>query len=167
LVWYVRALEEVLIRAAGELGVQATRKTAPAYAKASAGRPTDKRQFYTGVWVGEEKLAAIGVHVSRWVTSHGFAFNVTTDLSHFDFIVPCGIPDKSVTSLERLAGRQKKQIPRPEGIGARDDSAKRELMAAVKAAVVRQFGEVFGRAMQPVETETWEAWVGAQQAAAS
>ena len=67
-VWYVRALEEVLIRAAAEFGVEAARKAAPA----------TKRQLYTGVWVGEEKLAAIGVHVSRWVTSHGFAFNVTT-----------------------------------------------------------------------------------------
>ncbi|MFQ5738082.1 MAG: lipoyl(octanoyl) transferase LipB, partial [Acidobacteriota bacterium] len=82
-VWYLRALEEVLIRTARELGVAADRRSAPA----------GKRPFYTGVWVGEEKLAAIGVHISRWVTSHGFAFNLTTDLSYFDLIVPCGIPD--------------------------------------------------------------------------
>jgi lipoate-protein ligase B len=92
-VWYVRQLEEAMIRATSDFGIQATRKT---------GR--------TGVWVdvpgvGEEKLAAIGVHISRWVTSHGFAYNVVTDLRYFDLIVPCGIPDKRPTSLERLLGR--------------------------------------------------------------
>jgi len=152
-VWYVRSLEEVLIRAARDFGLEAKRRQGPA----------GKRPFYTGVWMGEEKLAAIGVHISRWVTSHGFAFNVTTDLSHFDLIVPCGIADKGVTSLERLLGRQKKQIPR----SARDDSAERELMAAVKAAVVNHFGEVFDRQMKPIAPETWEAWIGAQQATAS
>lgn len=85
---YVRDLEEVLIRTAGEYGV-------------TAGRIDG----LTGVWVGQEKLAAIGVRIARWVTSHGFAFNVTTDLEYFKMIVPCGIADRGVTSLERLLGR--------------------------------------------------------------
>ena len=146
--WYVRALEEVLIRAAAEFGVEAARKAAPA----------SKRQLYTGVWAGEEKLAAIGVHLSRWVTSHGFAFNVTTDLSYFDLIVPCGLADKGVTSLE-------KQVPRLRASRfARDDNS---MMNTAKAAVVKHFGKVFSREMQNIEAETWEAWVGAHAPTAS
>jgi len=141
-VWYVRSLEEVLIRTAQELGLVAVRQ------------PTarEKRQLYTGVWVGEEKLAAIGIHVSRWVTSHGFALNVTADLSYFDLIVPCGIREKGVTSVEQLRGTEQ-SAP--------------DLMKEVKAAVIKQFGEVFGREMAPLASETWEARVGAEQAAAS
>jgi lipoyl(octanoyl) transferase len=85
---YVRDLEEVLIRAAADYGVDAGRV-----------------EGLTGVWVGRDKLAAIGVRISRWITSHGFAFNVTTDLDYFNLIVPCGIADRGVTSLERLLGR--------------------------------------------------------------
>ena len=84
---YVRDLEEVLIRAVGDFGVIAGR---------SAG--------LTGVWVGDAKLAAIGVRIARWVTSHGFALNVSTNLDHFRLIVPCGIADKTVTSLDELSG---------------------------------------------------------------
>jgi lipoyl(octanoyl) transferase len=95
-VWYVRMLEEAMIRATAECGVAAERV---------AGK--------TGIWVqagdGEEKLAAIGVHISRWVTSHGFAYNVSTDLRYFDLIVPCGIADRKATSLEKLLGRSVKR----------------------------------------------------------
>jgi lipoyl(octanoyl) transferase len=91
-VWYVRMLEEAMMRATAEFGIAAERVTGK-----------------TGIWVKnkktEEKLAAIGVHISRWVTSHGFAYNVSTDLRFFDLIVPCGIADRKATSLEKLLGR--------------------------------------------------------------
>ena len=90
--WFVEQLEEVMSRATADFGVAAKR---------IAGKH--------GVWVetprGEEKLAALGVHLSRWVTSHGFAYNVSTDLRYFDLIVPCGIADKRATSLEQVLGR--------------------------------------------------------------
>jgi len=85
---YVRDLEEVLIRVAADFGVVAGRV-----------------EGLTGVWVGDEKLAAVGVRIARWVTSHGFAFNVNTELDDFKLIVPCGIADRGVTSLARLLGR--------------------------------------------------------------
>jgi lipoyl(octanoyl) transferase len=82
---YVRDLEEVLIRAVGDFGVRGERV-----------------KGLSGVWVGNDKLAAIGVRISRWITSHGFALNVTTDLDAFRWIVPCGIEGRGVTSLARL-----------------------------------------------------------------
>jgi lipoyl(octanoyl) transferase len=88
---YVRDLEEVLIRTTAAFGIEAVRVPG-----------------LTGVWVGTEKIAAIGVRIARWITSHGFALNVNTDLSQFDLIVPCGIQDsryQGVTSLQRLLGR--------------------------------------------------------------
>ena len=85
---YVRDLEDVLIRTASDYGVLAERVDG-----------------LTGVWVGREKLAAIGVRIARWITSHGFAFNVTTNLDYFSLIVPCGIADRGVTSLALLTGR--------------------------------------------------------------
>lgn len=85
---YVRDLEEVMIRACRDYGIEACRIPG-----------------LTGTWVGHEKIGAIGVRISRWVTSHGFAFNVATDLSPFSLIVPCGIRDRGVTSLERLLQR--------------------------------------------------------------
>ena len=85
---YVRDLEEVLIRAVAGFGIVSHRLPG-----------------LTGTWVGDEKLAAIGVRIARWVTSHGFALNVSTNLQHFGLIVPCGIGDKGVTSLDKLSGR--------------------------------------------------------------
>src|SRR5437588_3713378 len=111
---YVTALEEVLIRTVAEYGITAER--------------VDGRH---GIWVGNEKIAAIGVRIARWVTSHGFALNVNTNLEHFRLITPCGIEGGGVTSMARLAGRA---VPL-------DD------VGAVAAA---KFGEVFERAMRPV-----------------
>jgi lipoyl(octanoyl) transferase len=108
---YLRDLEEVLIRTLGRFGVAAGR----AYG-------------LTGVWAGEEKIASIGVHLSRWVTTHGFALNVSTDLSHFALIVPCGIRTRGVTSMERILRRR---------VGLEE----------VAAALVPEFGTVFGRSM--------------------
>jgi lipoyl(octanoyl) transferase len=90
---YVRDLEEVMIRVCANYGLRAGRQAG-----------------LTGTWIahpsrGPEKIGAIGVRISRWVTSHGFAFNVTTDLAFFDLIVPCGISDRGVTSLERVLRR--------------------------------------------------------------
>jgi lipoyl(octanoyl) transferase len=85
---YVRDLEEVLIRTAADYRIAAHRI-----------------EGLTGVWVGGEKVAAIGVRIARWITSHGFALNVTTDLDGFRLIVPCGIADRGVTSMSRLLGR--------------------------------------------------------------
>ncbi|HEX7878482.1 MAG TPA: lipoyl(octanoyl) transferase LipB [Candidatus Eisenbacteria bacterium] len=82
---YLRDLEEVLIRVLARWKIRA-----------------DRVAGLSGVWVGQDKVAAMGVHVSRWVTSHGFALNVSTDLAHFGRIIPCGIADRGVTSMERL-----------------------------------------------------------------
>lgn len=86
---YLRRLEEVIIRTCAEYGIEAGRIDG-----------------LTGVWVGNEKICAMGIKCSRWVTLHGFALNVNTDLNYFRHIVPCGITDKEVTSLERLLERE-------------------------------------------------------------
>lgn len=109
---YVRALEQVLIDALAEFGIPAGREAGA-----------------TGVWTAEGKIAAIGVHISRWVTSHGFALNVATDLSYFRYIVPCGLT-KPVTSMQAL------------GCQADRDQ--------VVAAVARSFARVFDREMENI-----------------
>lgn len=106
---YVRDLEEVMIRVCADYGITAARVDG-----------------LTGTWVGEDKIGAIGVRISRWVTSHGFAFNVSTALDYFGLIVPCGISDRGVTSLAALLGH-----PVPLG--------------EVEEAVVRHFAAVFDR----------------------
>ena len=130
-VWYVRMLEEAMIRSSVEFGISARRE-----------------EGKTGIWVGNEdknftqraqssqsgeetaaeKLGAIGVHISRWVTSHGFAYNVATDLRNFDLIVPCGIAGRKATSLEKLLGRAVK-------------------LNEVAPKIVAHFGDVFGLEM--------------------
>jgi lipoyl(octanoyl) transferase len=112
---YVTSVEEVLIRVAAEYGIE-------------AGRIEGQR----GVWVGRDKLAALGVRIARWTTSHGFALNVSTRLDHFRTITPCGLPGTGVTSLERLTGRS---IP----------------MEEVVSVVIRHFSEVFERELIPRE----------------
>lgn len=87
--WFLREIEEIIIQVLEEYGIK-------------SGRVEGK----TGVWIeGERKICAIGLHCSRWVTSHGFALNVNNDLSLFDVIIPCGIPDKSVTSISKELGK--------------------------------------------------------------
>jgi len=115
--WYMRSLEQVFMGVAAEFGIQAERLAGA-----------------TGVWVGDAKLVAMGVHVSRWVTSHGFALNVNTDLKYFDWIIPCGLRDKGVTSLERCLGRAVE-------------------MDTVIDRVVGHFSRVFGLTVETAEKE--------------
>jgi lipoyl(octanoyl) transferase len=140
--WYVRQLEEAMIRTTAEYGV-------------TAGR----REGRTGIWVNvteagavaglgeaatEEKLGAIGVHISRWVTSHGLAYNVATDLSYFDLIVPCGIAGKRATSLTRLLNRAVE-------------------ISDAKPRLVRHLGECFARTMRAVSPAELESALAAQE----
>ena len=105
---YLRDLEEVIIRTLSHFGIQGQRDNE-----------------FTGVWVGNEKIAAIGVKVSHWITMHGFALNVNTDLSYFDRIIPCGIFHKGVTSMQKVLD---KEIP----------------LDIAAEVVSKKFGEVFG-----------------------
>jgi lipoyl(octanoyl) transferase len=110
--WYLRTLEQALIDALTGLGIAA-----------------DRNPGYTGVWTNGRKIASIGIHVKQWVTWHGFALNVTTDLSQFGRIVPCGIPGVEMTSIEREKGKGK---------------GERQLWDASVSAVVRGFAQAFG-----------------------
>jgi lipoyl(octanoyl) transferase len=113
---YVRDLEEVMIRVCADYGIDAGRV-----------------QGFSGAWIksegGDEKIGAIGVRISRWITSHGFAFNVATDIEFFNLIVPCGIADRGVTSLAAKLGRA-------------------PAMIEVENRFVEQFAHVFGRTTQ-------------------
>jgi lipoyl(octanoyl) transferase len=112
---YLRNLEELMIRTVGDFGIQA-----------------DRKPGMTGIWVGDEKIGAIGVRVVRWITTHGFALNVNTDLKYFDYIVPCGIKQFGVTSLQKLLNRE---IPIEE----------------VHQSLINHFGQIFDRKMEEVE----------------
>ena len=137
-VWYVRMLEELMIRVTAEFGITSERV---------AGK--------TGIWVRgtnnlnapgvtEEKLGAIGVHISRWITSHGFAYNVSTDLRYFDLIVPCGITGRKATSLEKILERA---VTRMETV----------------QPVLRNFGEVFGLEMRETSRDDFLAQLETQE----
>lgn len=108
---YLRDLEATLIRTLARFGI-------------AGGRVPG----LTGVWVGDAKIASLGVHLSRWVTTHGFALNISTDLSHFDLIVPCGLRTRNVTSMARLLGRA-------------------PVLEPVAEAFVEEFAVVFDRSM--------------------
>jgi lipoyl(octanoyl) transferase len=133
--WYVRQLEEAMIRTTAEYGIAA-----------------ERREGRTGIWVEasdadgmptEEKLGAIGVHISRWVTSHGLAYNVSTDLSFFDLIVPCGIAGKRATSLTRILNRSVE-------------------MSDASPKLVQHLGKCFGRKMRVISPAELESLLAAQ-----
>ena len=110
--WFLRQIEEALIVALGRFGI-----------------PGERRESYTGVWTGGRKIASIGIHVRQWVTWHGFALNVTTDLTPFSLIVPCGIQDVVMTSIAQERG---------------DAAAGRHLGREAREAVVEAFVRTFG-----------------------
>jgi lipoyl(octanoyl) transferase len=114
--WYLRTLEQALIAALEALGIAAERNPG-----------------LTGVWTRGRKIASIGIHVKQWVTLHGFALNVTTDLGYFDLIVPCGIQGVSMTSIARELG----------------DSAPPGIAQAARTAVIQAFGLAFDRTPLP------------------
>jgi lipoyl(octanoyl) transferase len=111
--WYLRSLEACIMETLADFGIQSQRVAGA-----------------TGVWVGSDKIAAIGVRTSQWVTSHGIALNVNTDLDYFNLIVPCGLRSGGVTSLAKLLGS-----------GAPE-------LSEVKALFIRHFGRIFGRTMR-------------------
>ena len=117
--WYLRTLEQALIDALARLDI-----------------PTERKPGYTGVWTsrGSRKIASIGVHVKQWVTWHGFALNVTTDLSHFERIVPCGIPGVAMTSIQQETRKRK---------------GERDLWEQTVQAVIRGFTKAFDVTITP------------------
>jgi lipoyl(octanoyl) transferase len=134
-VWYVRMLEEVMIRTCADFGVSADREVGKTGVWVTTERagvlPQRAQSSQSGA---AEKIGAIGVHISRWVTSHGFAFNVATDLRFFDLIVPCGITGRAATSLEKVLERRVE----------RSEAAPR---------LIQHFGEVFGLEMRHASHE--------------
>jgi lipoyl(octanoyl) transferase len=156
--WYVRMLEEIMIRTSADFGVEARRERGKTgvWVETDVAGATGRQRKESGADSGSgvandgglddlrgnsatalmapEKLGAIGVHLSRWITSHGFAYNVRTDLRYFDLMVPCGIAGRRATSLEKILGHPVKA-------------------GDAKESVVRHFGEVFGLQMQPRSPE--------------
>ena len=131
--WFLRQIEAALIHTLDSVGIVA-----------------ERAEGYTGVWTGGRKIASIGIHVKQWVTWHGFALNVTTDLSYFDLIVPCGIQDVVMTSVQRELG----------------EKTPRDVWARTLDAVVLGFGEVFGMGVQAASLEeVLSGTTGAERAA--
>jgi lipoyl(octanoyl) transferase len=128
---YMRDLQEVLIRTLAGFGLEAHRR---------------EGKEHVGIWVGERKVASLGVHVKRWITTHGFALNIATDLSYFRRIVPCGLPEVEMASIRSLTG----QAPP---------------LAEVAARVARCFAAVFDRELIPVEPAELREPAGAAVAA--
>ncbi|MDP7654169.1 MAG: lipoyl(octanoyl) transferase LipB [Candidatus Marinimicrobia bacterium] len=112
--WYMRSLEDVIIDTLDHYGIAASRK-----------------EGLTGVWVNDEKIAALGVRISRWVTMHGFALNVNTDLHYYTGIIPCGIFEYGVTSMQKILGKEME-------------------MDEVKYILIEQFQNVFNQQQSPV-----------------
>ena len=121
--WYLRQVEEALIRTLAEYSI-----------------PAERNPGFTGVWTKERKIASIGVHARDWVTWHGFALNVTTDLSYFDLIIPCGIDGVTMTSIEREIDQSNTQLPQPTVETASEIAA-------------REFGELFNLETVPVDAD--------------
>jgi lipoyl(octanoyl) transferase len=151
--WYVRTLEEAMIRASADFGVTAYRipgKTGiwvevVASLREGTVSALPEGPRHSGASTPEaieEKLAAIGVHLSRWVTSHGFAYNVSTDLRYFDLIVPCGIADRKATSLEKLLQRAVS-------------------LQEVKPCLSHHLAGLLGRDLRPVSRETLQSSLNA------
>jgi lipoyl(octanoyl) transferase len=127
---YVRDLQETLVRTLAGYGI--------------AAEPRDGQE-YIGVWAGEEKIASIGVHLSRWITTHGFALNVSTDLSYFAGIIPCGLHQVRMTSIERLLGRA-------------------PALSEIAAVYARHFAEVFDRELVMADATSMAVTVGEERA---
>jgi len=146
--WYVRTLEETMIRATAEFGVASRRVSGRTgvWVDVQAGSTMDDPKEVKEIEEAkdEEKLAAIGVHLSRWVTSHGFAYNVATDLRYFDLIVPCGIADKRATSLEKLLNRRVK-------------------LQEVSSRIAAYLGELFGLELAAADRSALEALFAARE----
>ena len=128
--WYLRQVEEAIIRALVAFGI-----------------PGERNAGFTGVWTQGRKLASIGVHARDWVTWHGFALNVTTDLSYFDLMVPCGIADVTMTSVAREMAADASD---PAALGAR-----------VRAEIVGGFAAVFGLEPVPLDAAALRAALAA------
>ena len=100
---------------------------------------SNKDEEFTGVWIGDEKICAIGIKISRWITMHGLAFNINNDLTYFDRIIPCGIFHKGVTSLKNVLGREID-------------------FSQLKNVVLEKFGEVFGVRIENITIEKLDAY---------